>query len=504
MKKNLFFGVVSALLVFTFLLVPVRYAAEASGKDIIKIGIYAEPTGLDPQNAEDTNSQCVHKNITETLVKLDDHMKYIPGLAEKWDVSKDGLTYKFTLRKGVKAHNGDSLKAEDVKFTFERGAKSPKVEKAFRSIKSIDTPDEHTVILHLKYVSPVTLGYLSSPSTGIVCKRAVQEKGDAAFNKSPIGYGPYKFKSWKSGANVVLEAFDGYYGKKPAIKEAMFVIMPDPSTAAIALKKGEIDLLPQVSTTDVKDLEKTSGIKVYKGPSLIGTNFHMNTQRKPFDNVLVRQAINYAVDKQAVIDAALDGIGGKIMQSYIPDLSLNKKSGTIAYPYDPEKAKALLRKAGLKDGFTFTISTNQGVNEKIAQIIQASLANIGITVKIDVIEWGSLLALTANGKYDSTIMRIVAMIPDPDLSLYTRFHSTEANNYSRYKDKKLDQMLDEARVCPNPKVRTDEYIKIGEYLKEQAPTVPLFYKEIIDASSKNLKGYKTDPRNFISLEKLSW
>lgn len=483
-----------------------KNAANTGNKESnsIVVATSAEPTSLDPQYGEDTTTQRVVMQISDTLIAVDEEMNYQPCLAETWNVSEDGLTYTFTLREGVKAHNGDLLTAEDVAYTVARGKESALVAKAFEAIESVECVDENTVVMHLSYASPIQLAYLSSPSTGIVNKRACEEMGNDAFGRAPIAYGPYQVVSWDSGDKVTLKAFDGYWNGKPAIETAIFKIYTDSNTAAIALQNGQVDVVMDVSTADVASLESRDNVTVYMGDSLIAYHLHMNCERSPFENVNVRQALNYAIDTQAIIDACFDGVGASIMKSFIPAMSLAEDPGTEGYTYDVEKAKELLAKAGYEDGFSCNILVTSGIQEKMAQVIQAYLSQVNINLKIDIYEWSTLLSVVDTGDYDMTILRIVAMVPDPDLSLYTRFESSQKYNFSKYQDKALDKMLDDARVCPDDSLRTQMYLDINKYLWDAVPTVPLCFSNVINAANAALTGYHTDPRGFIKVCELSW
>ena len=485
------------------LVLPPMAIANENNKNSIVIATSAEPTSLDPQYGEDTTTQRVVMQIADTLITVDDNMNYIPCLAEKYEVSSDGLTYKFYLRKGVKAHNGDELTSEDVAFTIERGKASALVKKAFAAIDKVECPDKYTVVMHLAYASPIQLAYLSSPSTGIVNKRACAEMGDRAFGRKPIAYGPYKVIEWVSGDSVKLEAFQDYWSGKPAIDNAIFKIYTDSNTAAIALQNGQVDVVLDVSTADVKSLETRENVKVYTGDSLIAYHLHMNCKRKIFEDVRVRQAMNYAVDTQAIIVSCFDSVGATTMDSFIPKMSLAERPDAGNYTYDPEKAKQLLSEAGYADGFSCKILVTSGVQEKMAQVLKAYLAMVNVDLQIEVFEWSTLLSVVNSNDYDMTILRIVAMIPDPDLSLYTRFESSQVYNFSRYTDEKLDKMLNDARVCTDRSKRTQMYLDINNYLWKTVPTVPICFTSVINAANAAIKGYSTDPRGFIKISALS-
>ena len=481
-----------------------QMSTENQANNTIVIATSAEPTSLDPQYGEDTTTQRAVLQISDTLLSVDQDMNYIPGLAESWEVSEDGLTYTFHLREGVKAHNGDTLTSEDVAYTVQRGQQSALVAKAFAAIDSVECVDELTVVMHLKYTSPIQLAYLSSPSTGIVNKRACEEMGDEAFGRAPVAYGPYQVVSWDSGDKITLKAFADYWGGKPSIETAIFKVYTDSNTAAIALQSGQVDVVMDVSTADVASLEENKNVTVYTGDSLIAYHLHMNCERAPFDNEKVRQAINYAVDTQAIIDACFDGVGASIMDSFIPKMSLAQEVEERPYSYDVDKAKQLLEEAGYGDGFSCNILVTSGIQEKMAQVVKAYLSQVGIDMKIDVYEWSTLLSVVESGDYDSTILRIVAMVPDPDLSLYTRFESSQVYNFSRYYNDELDEMVEAARVCPDEEERTQMYLDINNYLWDVVPTVPMCFTNVINAVNANLKGYHTDPREFIQIRELSW
>lgn len=472
--------------------------------DMIVVATSAEPTSLDPQYGEDTTTQRVVMQISDTLINVDENMNYTEGLAETWEIAEDGLTYTFHLRQGVKAHNGDTLTSEDVAYTVERGKKSTLVAKAFAAIESVECPDDSTVIMHLSYASPIQLAYLSSPSAGIVNKRACEEMGSEAFGRAPVAYGPYQVVSWESGDKITLRAFEDYWAGKPAIENAVFKVYTDSNTAAIALQSGQVDVVLDVSTADVAALEASSGVSVYTGDSLIAYHLHLNCSKAPFDDPRVRQAMNYAVDTQAIIDACFDAVGAAEMDSFIPKMSLAEDPGENPYPYSVDEAKRLLQEAGYADGFQCDILVISGVQEKMAQVLKAYLQQVGINLEIKVYEWSTLLSIVESSDYDMTILRIVAMVPDPDLSLYTRFESSQVYNFSRYYDDELDTMLENARVCPNAEERTQMYLDINQYLWDKVPTVPLCFTTVINAANAGLQNYHTDPRGFLKVCELSW
>ena len=391
--------------------------ASAAEKDSVTIGMTLEPPTLDPTTgAAAAIGEVTHDNIFEGLVKLDDNFNVTPQLAEKWAFSPDLKTLTFTLRSGVKFQDGEPFSAKDVKYSFERAAAkdSTNKEKAFfASIQSIETPDPTTVTLTFKEPSFQALYHLGL-NTAVI----VDEKSAATDATQPIGTGPYKFVSWNKGASAVLEKWDGYRdAAKIAIKRVTFKFIADPSAEMAALLAGDVDAFPRFAgLQNVAQFQADSRFQVLVGGTDGKTILGINNKKKPFDDVRVRQALAYAIDRKAVIDGAQNGLATPI-GSHLVVNDPGYVDLTGAYPHDPEKAKALLKAAGVTTPLQVTLTLPPpDYARKSGEIIAAELAEVGVQAKIEQVEWAQWLSNVYKGKnFDLTIISHVEPL---DIGIY--------------------------------------------------------------------------------------
>ena len=328
-------------------------AAPSGEKDSVIVAMNADPTGFDPQVTLDATAMMVMYNIYDTLVESDGACSsdIRPGLAESWDISDDNMVYTFHLKSGVKFHNGEPFTAADAKFTIERAMVEPATASYCASIDKVDAPDDSTLVVTLKVPFANFLMNLGGSFFGVVNEKAVTESGED-YGRNPVGTGPYKFVSWSSGDNVVLAYNEDYHGEAPAIKNVTYRVLPDTSTALVALQNGEIDALPNSAPIDAPTIEADPNLNLYSAPGATIAYIGFNTQAAPFDNEKVRQAVKYAINKEEVFMGAQDGDGvlansplNEVMDGYNPD-------DPVMNPYDLEKAKALMAEAGYADGFS--------------------------------------------------------------------------------------------------------------------------------------------------------
>lgn len=406
----------------TLLLVSAALALAASvglalAKDSVTIGIVLEPPGLDPTTAPAAAiGQITHYTIFEGLTKLNEDGSVTPLLAEKWGFSPDLKTLTFTLKPDIKFQDGEPLTSAEVKSAFERyGAKdSTNKDKAFfASIESIETPDPLTVVLKFKEPSFQALYHLGTETAVIIDAKSA---GTAATN--PVGTGPYKFGAWTKGASLTLDKWDGYReADKVPLKRATFRFISDPSAEVSALLAGDVDVF--------ENLQNVQALGQFKDnprfQTLIGgtegkTILAINNKRKPLDDVRVRQAIAYAIDRKAVIDGAMDGLGMPIGAHLTPN-DPGYVDLTGLYPHDPDKAKALLKEAGVKTPLDLTlILPPPAYARQGGQIIAAELAEVGINAKIQEVEWAQWLSGVYKDKnFDLTIVNHVEPL---DIGVY--------------------------------------------------------------------------------------
>ena len=311
----------------------------------------AEPPGLDPTtNTAAAIDRVVYANIYEGLVKVDSGGGFLPGLANGWDISADGMVYTFNLRKGVRFHNGEAFDAAVAKWNLEQAALPEKGNphpEYFNGIETIETPDSHTLVIRLKSVDALFIAHMAE---GDAVMRPM--KGDADAKSNPIGTGPFKFVKWVRGDRVEMARFDGYWNPfLPYLDRVVFRFISDPAAQIAALKAGDIDVIGYIAAPEsAMMLEKDKRFKVYAGTTTGEVIMSTNNQAAPFDNRLVRRAMAHAIDRQAVVDLVMFGYGTPIGSHWSPSTPYYKDL-TGRYPYDPEKAKALLKEAGYPERF---------------------------------------------------------------------------------------------------------------------------------------------------------
>jgi peptide/nickel transport system substrate-binding protein len=389
----------------------------ALAKDSVTIGMILEPPGLDPTTgAAAAIGEITHYNIFEGLTKINGDFTVTPSLAESWSLSPDLKTLTFKLRKDVHFQDGETLTSRDVKYSFERAAakESTNKEKAFfASIESIDASDPGAVALKFKQPSFDALYHLGM-NTAII----VDEKSAAANATNPVGTGPYKLANWTKGSSVTLEKWDGFRdAAKIAINKATFRFINDPSAQVAAVQAGDVDAFPRFGNLDsLAQFQGDARFKVTIGGTEGKTILAMNNKKKPLDDLRVRQAIAYAIDRKAIIDGSQNGIATPIGSHLTPN-DPGYVDLTGQYPHDPAKAKALLKEAGVTTPLQLSlILPPPPYARKGGEIIAAELAEVGIEAKIENVEWAQWLSGVYTGKnFDLTIISHVEPL---DIGIY--------------------------------------------------------------------------------------
>jgi peptide/nickel transport system substrate-binding protein len=391
--------------------------ALAASKDSVTIGMVLEPPGLDPTTAAAAAiGEITHYNIFEGLTKIEEDFSVTPLLAEKWSFSPDLKTLTFTLRKGVKFQDGETFSSKDVKYSFERAAAKDSTNKDksfFASIDSIDASDPGVVVLKFKSPSFQALYHLGL-NTAVI----IDEKSAANEATQPVGTGPYKLSAWNKGSSATLDKWDGF--RDPAaikIAHATFRFIGDPSAGVAAVLAGDVDAFPRFQGVQNLDQFKSDPrFQVLVGGTEGKTILGINNKKKPLDDLKVRQAIAYAIDRQAVIDGAQNGLGTPIGSHMTPN-DPGYVDLTGQYPHDPAKAKALLKEAGVETPLNLTLTLPPpDYARKGGEIIASELAEVGINAKIENVEWAQWLSGVYKGKnFDLTIISHVEPL---DIGIY--------------------------------------------------------------------------------------
>ena len=483
-------------------------SAMASEK-VLKIGIAKEPAKLNPILIPGLFGETLAGNIFDTLVSFKESAaKPAPALAESWEISEDGRTYTFHLRKGVKFHNGQDLTAADVKFTIEAimdPANASPSKEFFTPVETVETTGTDTVTLKLKAPYAPLLLALGSATCGIVPAKLVQEVGMDEFDRKPVGTGAFKFVEWLPDERIVLTKNADYFLGAPKVDKVIYRPIPKPEVMASEIESGGIDLAHRLLPQDVKRLSGDKRLKVDTIPGLSNSYVGFSYQKAPFADRRFRKAIYHAVP----FDAAVKGIwreAGKRSCSWIPEGVFPEdmeymKSHALAF--DRKKAEQLfdeLKKDGvLEEGFEFPIYTSQNpYRVKIATAIATELRKYGLKAKVESLEWGTLFPILKNdpGFY---IMGW-GSVPDPDRWTYKIFHSSSSMNFSKYNRPEIDKALEMGRVLVGAEKRGEQYrMVMRKALAEDYIHIPLVFKSVTAVSSSRVKDFSASPQDYFHL-----
>ncbi len=471
-------------------------AAASESPDTVRLTMPSEPDSLDPYISTASDTEAVMHNVYEGLVLFNEEGEIIPGLASSWEISEDGLTYTFHLRDDVLFHDGSRFSSEDAKAAFEKisglNGGTPLSER-FAIIGEVEAPDENTLIIHL---TEANAAFLEATRIGII------PFGYEDSATHPVGTGPYKFSEYIPGQRIVLTLNEDYYdeSRKGSIERAEFYIMTDPSAIVTALQSGQLDLA-QVMGSDAEILE--GSYNVYSNPQNMVCLLALNNDFEPFRDIRVRQALNYAINKQDIINGAFDGYATRLDTNFSPVMGFYYNEDTEGYyPYDPERARELLAEAGFSNlSFTMTVPANYPNHVSTAQIIKENLRAVGVNAEIQLVEWGSWLEdVYTNGNYESTVIGLTGKLNPYEILV--RFKSDYRRNFVHYRDSHYDELIGEAMVESDPERRAELYKECQMILTENAVSVFTCDPNLILAGRKDLKGYKAYPLSFMDLSAL--
>jgi len=465
-----------------------------SSKEHLIVALPSDPANFDPN---DNSIQMVHamkRQIYEPLLMRDYEGNLQPLLAESWEF-EDDKTIIFHLRKGVKFHNGDELKASDVIFSLKRVAEVPAAKAAVNMIdfeKSMAV-DDYTVKIVTKDIYVPQLAYLEWPLTSIFCERAYKESG-GDFTKAPIGTGPYKLTSYISGDSYEFEAFKDYWDTGlPYCKKLTMRVITEAANRTIELESGGVDIIYEAPSTDISRLEKNEEITVYRDASMNTNYLLIRTDHKPFDDVRVRQAVAYALDTKTAVKTAYKGTGVPAVGYISPNIE-GFAEDVVPYEHNIEKAKELLAQAGYPDGFETTFHTDT-TRERvdISEIFQNQLAKVGIKCKVIAMEPVAYQAMFAQGEHNIMLYGLTTTTGEGDKALRW-FHSghTTGQYFVNWKNAEYDKIIDEAAKTLDVDKRLDLYKQAQQMLKDNCVVIPTLHREILTAARSNVKGFQNN------------
>ncbi|QUY46903.1 ABC transporter substrate-binding protein [Serratia plymuthica] len=516
----------TGILKFGIGLIALTVAASVQAKTLVYCS-EGSPEGFNPQlftsgTTYDASSVPIYNRLVEFKIGT---TELEPGLAEKWDVSEDGKIYTFHLRKGVKWQSSKDFKptrdfnADDVVFSFERqldannayhkvsggsyeyfeGMDMPKL------IAKIEKVDDNTVRFVLNrseapFLADLGMDFasiLSAEYADNMMKAGTPEKVDL----NPIGTGPFQLLQYQKDSKILYKAFDGYWGTKPKIDRLVFSITPDASVRYAKLQKNECQVMPFPNPADIARMKQDKTINLMEKPGLNVGYLAFNVEKKPLDNLKVRQALTLAVNKQAIIDAVYQG-AGQAAKNLIPPTMWGYNDAVKDYTYDPVKAKELLKEAGMADGFAidlWAMPVQRPYNpnaRRMAEMIQSDWAKIGVKAKIVTYEWGEYLKRAKAGEHQTVMMGWTGDNGDPDNFFATLFSCAAAkdgSNYSRWCYKPFEDLIQPARAEPNHDKRVELYKQAQVVMHDQAPALIVAHSTVYEPVRKEVKGYVVDP-----------
>lgn len=473
---------------------PAQTEKKAEDKTIT-LAVEAEPVSLDPQNVTDGNSITVQRAMFEGLLTFTDKMQPVPALATDYKLNENATEITFTLREGVTFHDGSPFNAEVVKanLDFVRDEKNGMARRSFFSfIKEVIVVDPTHVTIVANTPNSAMTSYLAHPASSMKSLEALKKKqSDPKFNldRNPVGTGPYQFVEWKENQHVKVAPFVNYWNKEKAAKAESIVYKPvvEAGTRINMLKAGETDIITKLPTLNAKEIAADSKFNVYKAPSLNVYYVGMNLKLKKYQDKKVRQAMNYAVNKDELIAGVLDGYG-TVADSAIAPNTFGYSQQKV-YEYNPDQAKKMLAEAGMKDGFDATLWTrNSSEFIAIAENVAMQLGKVGIKAKVQAYESGTLFDMLDHEKgTDLWIGRWSPGTGEVDYGIRPNFHTKsfapDNNNSGFYSNPQVDKLLDEAIITANSEEAMKKYAEVQKIIYDDAPWVFLHVPDLIVAKT---------------------
>lgn len=486
-------------------------AGAPEGKDKLIVATAYDSKSLSPYAQNDVASANVNRQMYDTLVVVDNNGAIIEGggLAEKAEQIGD-KEYKIVLKKGIKFHNGDELKAEDAIFSLTQAAESAQLQHIFGTIdtSSFKQEDDYTFTFSIEEVNTPFMSAMAHQGGAIVNKKEYEAHKDDYGITYVCGTGPFKLVKWQKSYSVTLERFDDYWGEKPAFKEMEIRIIPEPTSRTVALEAGDVDIAYEIATNDIKRIEENPQLAMHRKIDNSTQYLGMNCSKAPFDNKKVRQAISYAIDMPAIVENVYRGVGQPATGPIGPNVKYSLSAKLEPHEFNPEKAKELLKEAGYADGFTCTLSTNEKKERvDMAEIIKEQLKEIGITVEIEVLEWGAYLDKLGKGEQDMFEIGWTPSPPDPDIGLFAPLSSTtkgEGANFAFYDNKEVDELLMKGRELKDGPEREEVYKKLQEIVIEDCPWVFQYNNEATVGAQKYIQNLDVTPFGYHPLYQVTF
>ena len=503
-----------------------RTSSEPLAGGTLVWGRGSDAVGLDPAHETDGESFKVCDNLYENLVGYDRKTtEVLPELALAWEITPDGKTYTFHLRTGVRFHDGTPMNADAVVFSLDRQRNrtpahpfhavggpytywsSMSMDDIVQDIRAVD---ESTVVFQLKRPNAPFVANLAMNFTAIVSPTAVRKYSEDYF-KHPVGTGPFRFVEWVKDDRIVLERNPDYWREKPYLDRVVFRAIPENTVRLLALQQSDVQGMEGISPLEARRIQRNPALDLERIPGMNVAYLAMRMDRPPFDRLEVRQAMNYAIDKKALVSGLYMGFGTPALNP-IPPTMWGYDGQVVDYGYDPAKARALLAQAGVAPGTKFVLNVMSAPRPympeplKVAEAIQADLHGVGLEAEIRTMEWGSYLNYIQSLKHQACVIGWQGDNGDPDNFLYVLLDKEAARipaqNYSAYKSEELHRVLIEAQTTSDAASRTELYHQAQEIVHRDAPWVPLAHMDLLAATRKTVHGLVLHPTSKLRLARV--
>lgn len=484
------------------------HEAEYGGTLIYAQG--ADADALDPHMTTLGNSADVIVNVFDGLVRFKSGTTEVEAaLATDWEISEDGLEYTFNLREGVEFHDGTPFNAEAVVFDIQRQLDSdhpyymegsyPYAGFSLGMIEEVRAVDEYTVHFTLENPYAPFIKNLAMFATMIVSPEAVKEYGEDIF-KNPVGTGAFKFVEWVRDDQITLVANEDYWDGRPYLDELIFTVIPNNQTRLLELEEGNIHVMEGLNPTDIQRVRDNEELELLEAPGLNVGYIALHNEKEPFDNKLVRQAMNYAINKEEIAEYLMGG-QATVAKGALPPTIWSYDESLEGYPYNPAKARELLAEAGYEDGFEFTLRTYSAprsynpVGARLATAVQQYLSQVGIDAEIEQLEWGTYIEEGKAGRHTAAFFGWIADNGDPDNFLNVFFNSANRGSTNRafYVNQRVDQLLADAQQITDEAAREEIYKEVQQIIVEDAPFVFLNHMKMQIPVRTNVENYVLYP-----------
>lgn len=482
-------------------------AAKSTESDnTLTIAMSVNLTSFDIHNQTNGYREGIFNNIFNYLVKRDNKGQIQPDLAEKYE-KKDDTTWHFTLRKGVKFHNGDPLTSEDVKFSLERVARDEKLsqQSSYKQIQEVKIIDDLNFDIITSAPDPVLLYRVARIGSGILPKKYIEKVGWEEFSKNPVGTGPYQFVENKLDDKLVLKKFDGYFeGKVSDWDTLVFRIVPEASTRVSELLTGGVDIAAEIPPADWDRVNNHHGTKVLSSDSTTVMALAARSMPgSPTSDVRVRQAIDYAIDNKMIIDNLFKGTATPTRTRVTPGNWAWDESLFNSYRYDPAKSKELLKEAGYANGLDITLQTPQGSNlldTDVAQMVAGMLTQVGIRTRVEILESSRFSDLYNTGKGKELMMNSNSNSMFDASHALAGYNSKTASKSVGYNNPAVDELLNKAQINMNEQERKEQYYKVQEMVAEDVPFINLYLQKYYTGASDRVSFEPRIDRAYIARE----